>query len=139
MRFMMIIKSNAKAEAGILPDETLLTAMGQYNEELIQAGVLLAGQGLQPSSKGSRVRISGKNVTVVDGPFSETKELIAGFWVIRANSKQEAIEWAKRVPGTETEIEVRQLFEIEDFPVDAAEQKDGWRAKETEFRDRAGH
>ena len=139
MRFMMIIKSNAKAEAGILPDETLLTAMGQYNEELIQAGVLLAGEGLQPSSKGSRVRISGKNVTVVDGPFSETKELIAGFWVIRANSKQEAIEWAKRVPGTETEIEVRQLFEIEDFPVDAAEKKDGWRAKETEFRDRAGH
>jgi len=137
MRFMMIIKSNAKSEAGILPDEKLLTAMGQYNEELVKAGVLLAGDGLQPSSKGSRVRISGKNVTVVDGPFAETKELVAGFWIIDVKSKREAIDWAKRVPGTEGEIEVRQIFELTDFPVDPSENPDGWRAQEQAFRDAA--
>ena len=135
MRFMMIIKSNAKSEAGILPDEKLLTAMGQYNEELVKAGVLLAGDGLQPSSKGSRVRISGKNVSVVDGPFAETKELVAGFWIIQVKSKQEAVEWAKRVPGTDGEIEVRQIFELDDFPVDATETPGGWRTQEQAFRD----
>ena len=134
MRFMMIVKSNAKSEAGIL-DEQVLTAMGQYNEELIKAGVLLVGEGLQASSKGSRVRISGKNVSVIDGPFAETKELVAGFWVIQVKSKQEAIDWAKRVPGTEGEIELRQIFELSDFPVDPRETPDGWRRQEQAFRD----
>jgi hypothetical protein len=137
MRFMMIVKANAKSEAGILPDEKILAAMGRYNEELIEAGVLLAGEGLHSSSKGTRVRISGQKITVTDGPFTETNELVAGFWVIQVNSKEEAIEWAKRVPGTEGEIELRQIFELSDFPVDPAETPDGWRAEEQRFRDAA--
>jgi hypothetical protein len=137
MRFMMIVKSNAKSEAGVLPDEKVLSAMGQYNDELVKANVMLAGEGLQASSKGARVRISGKNVTVTDGPFAETKELVAGFWIIEAKSKQEAIDWAKRVPGTEGEIELRQIFELSDFPVDPQETADGWRGKEQRFRDAA--
>ena len=135
MRFMMIVKSNAKSEAGILPDEKILSEMGQYNEELMKAGVMLGGEGLQASSKGVRVRISGKKITVTDGPFAEAKELVAGFWIIEVKSKQEAIAWAKRVPGTEGEIELRQIFELSDFPVDAAEKPDGWRQQEQGFRD----
>ena len=118
MRFMILIKADKNSEAGVLPDEQLLTEMGKFNEELVKAGVLLAGEGLQPSSKGARVKFSGAQRTVIDGPFPETKELIAGFWLWQVNSKEEAIEWVKRCPnpmGVESEIEIRQVFEAEDF------------------------
>src|SRR5918995_4666543 len=118
MRFMVMVKATADSEAGIMPSEELLAAMGQYNEELVKAGVMLAGEGLQPSSKGARVRFSGKNRTVIDGPFAETKELVAGFWLIQVKSLDEAIEWVKRCPNPmegESEIEIRQVFEAEDF------------------------
>src|SRR5437867_1922191 len=118
MRFMILVKATKNSEAGVLPDEKLLTAMGKYNEELAKAGVLLAAEGLQPSSKGARVKFSGSKRTVVDGPFSETKELIAGFWLIQVKSKEEAIEWVKRCPNPmpgESEIEIRQVAEAEDF------------------------
>ena len=119
MRFMIIVKATKDSEAGVMPSEELLTAMGKYNEELVKAGVMLAGEGLQPSSKGARVKFSGDKRTVIDGPFTETKELIAGFWLIQVKSKEEAIEWVKRCPnpfpGTESEIEIRQVFEAEDF------------------------
>ena len=119
MRFMVIVKATKESEAGVLPDEKLLAAMGKYNEELVKAGVMLAGEGLQPSSKGARVRFSGAKRTVIDGPFAETKELIAGFWIFKVKSKEEAIEWVKRapnpMPGTDSEIEIRQIFETEDF------------------------
>jgi hypothetical protein len=118
MRFMILLKANADSEAGKLPSEEMLAAMGRYNEELAKAGVLLAGEGLQPSSKGARVRLSGDRRTVVDGPFTETKELIAGFWILQVGSKEEAIEWVKRVPSPhegDAEIEIRQVFEADDF------------------------
>jgi len=119
MRFMVLVKANADSEAGVLPSPELLQAMGKYNEELVKAGVLLAGEGLHPSAKGARVRFSGDKRTVVDGPFAETKELVAGFWLFQVRSKEEAIEWVKRAPnprpGTETEIEIRQVFDAEDF------------------------
>jgi hypothetical protein len=118
MRFMILVKANKDTEAGVLPSEQLLTEMGKFNEELVKAGVMLAGEGLQPSSKGARVKFSGAKRTVIDGPFAEVKELIAGFWLIEAKSKEEAIEWVKRVPnptGEESEIEIRQVFEAEDF------------------------
>jgi len=116
MRFMVIVKATKESEAGILPDEKILTAMGKYNEELMKAGVLLAGEGLHASSKGARVKFSGKDRIVTDGPFAETKELIAGFWLWKVNSKQEAIEWLKRAPfDGGTEVEIRQVFEAEDF------------------------
>lgn len=118
MRFMVLLKSDQHAEAGELPDEKLLTEMGRYNEELVKAGVLLAAEGLQPSSKGARVKFSGETRTVVDGPFAETKELIAGFWLIQVRSKEEAIEWVKRCPSPlkgDAEIEIRQVFEASDF------------------------
>src|SRR5947208_5245483 len=119
MRFMVLVKANKDSEAGVLPDEKILTAMGKFNEELVKAGVLLAGEGLQPSSKGARVRFSGGKPTITDGPFAEAKELIAGFWLIQVRSKEEAVEWVKRCPGPmgggEGEIEIRQVFELEDF------------------------
>jgi hypothetical protein len=118
MRFMVIIKSDAKSEAGKMPSERSLTEMGKYNEELVKAGVMLAGEGLHPSSKGARVLFSGTKRTVVDGPFPEAKELIAGFWLIQVKSKEEAIEWVKRIPnpdGDDAEVEIRQVFEAEDF------------------------
>ena len=118
MRFMIIVKATKDSEAGVMPSEELLTAMGKYNEELAKAGIMLAGDGLQPSSKGARVRFSGPKRTVVDGPFAETKELIAGFWIWKVKSKEEAIEWVKRCPNPmpgDSEIEIRQLFEAEDF------------------------
>jgi hypothetical protein len=120
MRFMMIVKANKDSEAGKMPSEELLTAMGKYNEELMKAGVMLDGAGLQASSKGARIKFSGGKRTVIDGPFAETKELIAGYWIINVKSKAEAIECAKRVPnphgvGQEGEIEIRQFFEMEDF------------------------
>ncbi len=116
MRFMVIVKANKDSEAGVMPTQEMLTAMGNYNEELVKAGVMLAGEGLQPSSKGARVRFSGKQRTVIDGPFSESKELIAGYWLWQVRSKDEAIEWLKRAPFTDNEeIELRQVFEMEDF------------------------
>jgi len=119
MRFMILVKADKNSEAGVLPDEKLLADMGKYNEELVKAGVLLAADGLQPSSKGARVKFSGDKRIVSDGPFSETKELIAGYWVFQVQSKEEAIEWVKRCPnpfpGTESEIEIRQVFETADF------------------------
>ncbi|ADO76134.1 YciI family protein [Stigmatella aurantiaca] len=135
MRFMILVKADKTSETGQLPDEKLLTAMGKYNEELVKAGVLLAGEGLHPSSKGARVRFSGDKRTVIDGPFSETKELIAGFWLFQVKSKEEAIEWVKRCPNPmlgESEIEIRQVFEAEDFaPVDPTGEH---RKKEEELR-----
>jgi hypothetical protein len=116
MRFMVLVKSDKNTEAGVLPDEKILTAMGKYNEELMKAGVLLAGEGLHPSSKGARVKFSGEKRTVTDGPFTETKELIAGFWLWQVKSKEEAIEWLKRAPfDGGTEVEIRQVFEASDF------------------------
>ncbi len=120
MRFMVIVQATKDSEAGVLPSEELLTAMGKYNEELAKAGIMLAGDGLQPSSKGARVRFSGNKRTVVDGPFAETKELVAGFWIWKVKSKEEAIEWVKRCPNPmpgDSDIEIRQLFEAEDFGV----------------------
>ena len=119
MRFMVMVKASKESEAGALPSKELLTEMGKFNEELVKAGVMLAGEGLQPSSKGARVRFSGTKRTVIDGPFTETKELVAGFWLWQCRSKEEAIEWVKRcpnpMPGTESEIEIRQVFEASDF------------------------
>ena len=125
MRFMMIVKANKDSEAGKMPGEELLSAMGKYNEELMKAGALIDLSGLQPSSKGARIKISGGKRLVIDGPFAETKELIAGYWIIQVKSKEEAIEWAKRVPaphgeGQESEIEIRQVFEMDDFGPSAA-------------------
>ena len=119
MRFMILIKADKNSEAGVMPSQQLLTDMGKFNEELVKAGVMLAGEGLHPSSKGARVRFSGSKRTVIDGPFAETKELIAGFWLWQVKSKEEAIEWVKRMPspmpGSDTEVEIRQVFEADDF------------------------
>jgi hypothetical protein len=119
MRFMVLVKADKDSEAGVMPSTELLAAMGKYNEELVKAGVLLAAEGLQASSKGARVKFSGSKRTVTDGPFTETKELIAGFWLFEVKSKEEAIEWVKRCPnpfpGKESEIEIRQVFEAADF------------------------
>jgi len=118
MRFLILVKASKDSEAGVLPNEKLLTEMGQFNEELVKAGVMLAAEGLQPSSKGARVKFSGGRRTVIDGPFAETKELIAGFWIWQVKSKEEAIEWVKRIPnptGDESEVEIRQVFEADDF------------------------
>ena len=118
MRFMIIVKATKESEAGVLPDQKLLAAMGKFNEELVNAGIMQAGEGLQPSSKGARVKFSGAKRTVIDGPFAETKELVAGFWLWKVKSKEEAIEWVKRCPNpmpSDSEIEIRQIFEAEDF------------------------
>ena len=118
MRFMVMVKANKDSEAGVLPDQKLLAEMGNFNEELVKAGVMLAGEGLHPSSKGARVKFSGAKRTVIDGPFAETKELVAGFWLWQVKSREEAIEWVKRCPNPfpgESEIEIRQLYEAEDF------------------------
>ena len=137
MRFMLLVKADKNSEAGVMPDEKLLAEMGKYNEELVKAGVLLAGEGLHPSSKGARVRFSGNQRTVVDGPFAETKELVAGFWLIQVKSKEEAIEWVKRcpnpMPGSESEIEIRQVFEADDF---GAEFTPELRRQEEQLRER---
>ena len=133
MRFMVIVKANKDSEAGVLPDQKILAEMGKFNEELVKAGVMLAGEGLQPSSKGARVRFQANKRTVIDGPFAETKELVAGFWLWQVKSKQEAIEWLKRAPFDEgTEVEIRQVFETADFaPVDPTGEL---RKKEEELR-----
>jgi len=137
MRVMVIIKATKNSEAGVMPSEKLLTAMGQFNEELVKAGIMLAGEGLHPSSKGARVKFSGKSRTVIDGPFAENKELIAGFWLWQCKSKQEAIEWVKRCPNPhegDCEIEIRQLFSPEDFGEAFTPEL---RAKEDELRAKA--
>jgi hypothetical protein len=140
MRFMVIVKADRNTEAGAMPSQELLAAMGKYNEELVNAGVLLAGEGLHPSSKGARVRFSGSNRTVIDGPFAESKELIAGFWIFQVKSLEEAIEWVKRSPNPlegESEIEIRQIFEAEDFGAEFTpelrEQEERIRAQATEL------
>ncbi len=115
MRFMVLVKANEQSEAGVMPDEKLLSAMTKYNEELVKAGVMLAGEGLHPTSRGVRVRFDGKKRTVIDGPFTETKELVAGFWLWQVRSREEAIEWLKRAPFDHDEVELRRLFEAEDF------------------------
>jgi len=118
MRFMVMVKATQETEAGVMPDEKMLTEMGRYNEELVKAGVMLAGEGLHPTSRGARVKFSGSRRTVVEGPFADAKDLIAGFWLWQVKSKEEAIEWAKRCPnptGAEGELEIRQIFEAEDF------------------------
>lgn len=134
MRFMVIVKANKESEAGALPDEKILTEMGNFNEELSKAGVLLAGEGLHPTSKGKRVRFSGDKRTIIDGPFSETKELIAGYWIWQLKSWDEALAWARRIPFQEGEIEIRQVFEAEDF---GAEFTPELRAQEERQRARA--
>jgi hypothetical protein len=134
MRFMVMVRATKDSEAGALPDEKLLAEMGKFNEELVKAGVMLAGEGLQPSAKGARVRFSGAKRSVIDGPFAETKELIAGFWMWQVKSKEEAIEWVKRCPNPmpgESEIEIRQVFEAEDF---GAEFTPGLRDQEERLR-----
>lgn len=135
MRFMIIVKASADSEAGVMPSTELLTAMGKYNEQLVNAGVLLAGEGLHPSSNGVRIRFASKDRAVIDGPFAETKELIAGFWLIQVKSRDEAIEWVKRAPMEEgDEIEIRQVFEAEDF---GAELTPELRDQEERLRERA--
>ncbi len=134
MRFMMIVKANAESEAGVLPSAEVLAEMGKYNDELIKAGVMLAGEGLHPTSKGLRIKYEGPTKrTVIDGPFAESKELIAGYWLIQVKSREEAVEWAKRVPCQEGELELRQVFEASDFPADILPPEEA--AKEQAFRD----
>jgi hypothetical protein len=133
MRFIVFVKATKDSEAGVMPTTELLTAMGKYNEELVKAGVMVAGEGLQPSSKGARVKFSGAKRIVTDGPFAETRELVAGFWVFQVGSKEEAIEWVKRCPnpfpGGESEIEIRQIFEPADFGPALKEAEERLRAK----------
>jgi hypothetical protein len=136
MRFMMLIKADKKTEAGVMPEEKLLVAMGKYNEELVKAGALLSAEGLHPSSKGARIQFSGGKRTVIDGPFTETKELIAGYWMIQANSKEEALEWVKRVPFEAGEIELRQVFEESDFPAELVAKVPEVFEAERQFRER---
>jgi hypothetical protein len=131
MRFMVIVKATKDSEAGVMPSTELLTSMGQYNEQLSNAGVLLAGEGLHPTSKGVRVRFAGKERTVIDGPFAESKELIAGFWLLQVRSRDEVIEWVKRAPFEDDEVEIRQVFESEDF---GAELTPELRAQEERLR-----
>ena len=133
MRFMILVKADKNSEAGVLPSAKVLTEMGKYNEELVKAGVMLAGEGLQASSKGARVRFSGSKRTVIDGPFAEAKELVAGFWLWQVRSKDEAIEWLKRAPFEDAEVEIRQVFEADDFgpalPPEVREQEERLRAQ----------
>src|SRR5437868_4147586 len=138
MRFLVMVKASRDSEAGVMPSQQLLTEMTRYNEELVKAGVMLAGEGLQPSSKGARVKFSGGKRTVTDGPFAEAKELVAGFWLIQVKSKEEAIEWVKRCPDpmgqdVEAEIEIRQVYEASDFPEEVFSAEDA--AREQELRD----
>ena len=142
MKFMILVKATKNSEAGAMPSQELLAAMMKYNEELVKAGVMLAGEGLQPSSKGARVKFSGSNRSVTDGPFAETKELVAGFWLWQCKSKEEAIAWVKRcpnpMPGEESEIEIRQIFEAEDFGAELTpelrEQEERLRAQSEQVR-----
>jgi hypothetical protein len=134
MRILMIVKANKDSEAGIMPDEKILSDMGRFNEKLVQANALLAAEGLRSSKEGVRVHYSTGKFTVTDGPFAETKELVAGFWLVNVKSLEEGIEWARRAPFQEGEVELRPLFELSEFPVDPSEKPDGWRQKEEEMR-----
>jgi hypothetical protein len=138
MRFMVLVKADDRSESGAMPDEKILADMATFNEEAVKSGTMLGGDGLQASAKGARVRYDNGKITVTDGPFTEAKELVAGYWIIRAGSLQEAIDWARRAPFQEGEVEIRQLQEIEDFPVDPSEKEGGWRDKETQARQSAG-
>ena len=133
MRFMILVKATRESEAGVMPDRQLLADMGKFNEELVNAGIMLEGEGLHPSSRGARVRFSGTNRTVIDGPFPETKELIAGYWIWRVKSKEEAVEWVKKcpnpMPNVESEIEIRQIFEAEDFGAEFTPELQEYEAK----------
>jgi hypothetical protein len=135
MKVMVVVKATKNSEAGVMPNEKLLAAMGKYNEELVKAGIMLAGEGLHPSSKGKRIKFSGSKRTVVDGPFTETKELIAGFWIWQVRSMEEAVEWARRcpdpMPGEETELELRRIFGPEDFGTELTPEL---RAKDEQLR-----
>ena len=134
MRFMILVKASKESEAGVMPSKELIEAMGKYNEELVNSGVMLAGDGLHPSSKGARVKFSGGKRTVIDGPFAETKELLAGYWIFQVNSKEEAIEWVKKIPFTDgEEVEIRQLFEVSDFPAEVLTPEEA--AREQALRD----
>ena len=134
MRFMVLVKADKNSEAGALPSKEILAAMGNFNEEMVKAGVMLAGEGLHPTSKGARIKFSGTKRSVTDGPFAETKELLAGFWLLEVKSKQEAIDWASRAPfGDGVEIEVRQVFEASDFPAEIFPAEDA--AREQTLRD----
>src|SRR2546422_10113233 len=135
MRFMLLVKASKESEAGVLPAEKILSEVVLYNEELAKAGALLAAEGLQASSKGARVHYANGKFRVIDGPFTESKELVAGFWLIQAKSRDEAIDWARRVPFDDGEVQIRPLFELPDFPLVPAEKTDGWREKEQQFRD----
>jgi hypothetical protein len=135
MRFIMMVKSDSKSEAGALPDEQLMTKMALFNEEMARAGVMKGGEGLQPSSKGVRVRLADKKTTVVDGPFAEARELVGGFWMVETRSLEEAIAWAKRTPFEGGEVEIRQVYEMSDFPADPTETAEGWREQERRFRE----
>jgi hypothetical protein len=138
MRFMIIRRADASTEAGVMPSEAVLSAMGAYNQAMIDSGIFRAGEGLQPSSKGARIRFSGGVPTVTDGPFAETKEVIAGFTIIEVASRAEALDWVRRWPESEVELELRQVFELADFAVSPDEAPDGWRAKEQAYRDQRG-
>ena len=129
MRFMMLVKANEDSEAGVLPSREIVAAMGKYNEQLMKAGVMLAGEGLHASSRGARVSYSGEKRTVTDGPFTETKELIAGYWLIQVKSREEAIEWASRIPFEDGEVEIRQVFEASDFPPEILPPEEAERAR----------
>jgi hypothetical protein len=133
MRFMILVKANEQSEAGVLPSKELLAAMGRFNEEMVKAGVMLAGDGLQPSSKGARIKYSGGKRTVTDGPFTEAKELIAGYWVLEVSSKEEAIEWLSRAPFEDGEVEIRQVYELSDFPAESYPPEEA--AREQAMRD----
>ncbi len=133
MRFMMLVKANKNSEAGVLPSKELVAEMGKFNEEMISAGVMLAGEGLHASSKGARIKFSGAKRSVIDGPFPETKELLAGYWVIQVKSRDEAIEWASRIPFRDGEVEIRQVFEASDFPPEILSPEDA--AREQAWRD----
>jgi hypothetical protein len=137
MRFLLLVKANAETENGVMPSTEELTEMGRYNEEMVKAGILLAGEGLHPSSKGARVQYSGGGrTTVVDGPFAEAKELVAGFWLISVSSREEAIEWVRRAPFQEGEVEIRQVFEADDFGPELTPEL---RQQEEQFRERSGY
>jgi hypothetical protein len=139
MQFMLTIKSDEQAEAGVLPDEKIMSEMTKFNEAMVEAGVLVSAEALHPTSKGTRIALAGGKRTTSDGPFAEAKEVIAGYWLLRAKSKADAVEWAKRCPGAAGKLELRQVYELDDFPVDAAEGTDGWRAKEERMRDELEH
>ncbi|HEY4027053.1 MAG TPA: YciI family protein [Candidatus Dormibacteraeota bacterium] len=137
MRFMILIKANDDTEAGVPPSREVVEAMGRFNEELVKAGVMLAAEGLHSSAKGARMKFSGEKRTVTDGPFTESKELIAGFWLIEVTSREEAIEWASRIPSTEGEVEIRQVFEMSDFPPDVLTPEEAAREQALRMRTRA--